>query len=507
MTFFGDMLDNETSQIDRIHEFARRLSGIAIVAADITDKDIPDDMEGLVASTISFLEKSKEVKVIDARLLKDILGKQNDKAPEKIDVSRSAELSIKAKDIDTDFQIKHVSAEHTQGDTDAFVEYFNDRFARLRKVINESGRNGKYVLTDISRIKQYSDGREVTITGMVNNKIITKNGNILVTLEDATDSAKVLFMKQSGRDQNIFDTGARIAYDDVIAVTGKISGPFVIANGVMYPDIPIRTRKQTEEDFAIAFLSDVHVGSKRFLEKSFIEMLKWANGGTERRKDLLSKLKYIVISGDVVDGIGVYPNQDKDLGILDIYKQYSNFFDLIKEIPDYIEIFVLPGNHDAVQLAEPQPPMANDIIGDFRQDNVHIISNPCYIRIHELNVLAYHGASLDPIIQYIPGCSYAKPETAMIETLKRRHLSPIYGGNEIVPSKQDNMVMTEVPDILHMGHIHKNGYADYHGTLVVNSGTWQDRTDYQIKHGHIPSPAIMPIYETKLQKITEINFA
>ncbi len=58
-------------------------------------------------------------------------------------------------------------------------------------------------------------------------------------------------------------------------------------------------------------------------------------------KTLASKVKYVVVDGDIVDGIGVYPNQDRDLAILDIYAQYKLFFNLISMIPDYIHIFVI----------------------------------------------------------------------------------------------------------------------------------------------------------------------
>jgi DNA polymerase II small subunit len=94
----------------------------------------------------------------------------------------------------------------------------------------------------------------------------------------------------------------------------------------------------------------------------------------------------------------------------------------------------------------------------------------------------------------------------MKEILRRRHLSPIYGGNIVVPSKDDSLVIDEVPDILHMGHIHKNGYDDYHGTMLINSGTWQGRTGYQVKQGHVPSPCLLPIYETKSMKTSVIDF-
>ena len=39
----------------------------------------------------------------------------------------------------------------------------------------------------------------------------------------------------------------------------------------------------------------------------------------------------------------MYPEQDKELSIDDIYKQYSVFFDFMESVPDYIEVFVMPG--------------------------------------------------------------------------------------------------------------------------------------------------------------------
>ncbi|MBS3067472.1 hypothetical protein J4450_02115 [Candidatus Micrarchaeota archaeon] len=94
----------------------------------------------------------------------------------------------------------------------------------------------------------------------------------------------------------------------------------------------------------------------------------------------------------------------------------------------------------------------------------------------------------------------------MVEYLKRRHLSPIYGGNLIIPEKVDYFVIEDEPDVLHCGHVHKNGYALYRGTLVINSGTFQDRTEYQIKQGHVPTPAIVPVYEAKYGRLKSIDF-
>jgi DNA polymerase II small subunit len=342
---------------------------------------------------------------------------------------------------------------------------------------------------------------------MVNQKISTKNGNIMVILEDETASVKVMFMKNSmDRSANLFALAATIMNDEVIAVKGKISGPFVIAKEVYFPDIPVIQQKKSEEDVAVAFLSDIHVGSRYFMENNFMRMIKWLNGDIKHKIDLAGKIKYLIIAGDAVDGVGVYPDQERNLSVPDVYLQYKLLFNFLDLIPDYIHIFVIPGNHDAVQRAEPQPAFGSEILGDFKRSNVHFLPNPSSITIQGFNVLVYHGSSLDSVISAVPGASYAKPEGAMVEVLKRRHLSPIYGGNVVVPTREDDLIIEKVPDILHMGHVHKNGLANYHGVDIVNSGTWQAQTDFQIRQGHIPTPCILPVLELKTHTFTNINF-
>ena len=490
-------------------DLAEKLNGIAIISSELQPQDIrEEDIDYIVLHIAEYFENKPGLKILGKQALDEILKlKVDEKAPVQIEINRSSDFKPIAKDIESRFKFRNVYPGTTNGNTDSFVEFFRDRFNRQKKMIETNSGNMYGIINSIDAIKQYASGREVAIIGMVSEKTITKNGHVLLTIEDETDTAKVLVpVSESPAGKEVFEKGKKTIFEDVIAVRGKLSGELIIANMILYPDIPIRARKVSEEDFAVAFLSDIHVGSKLFMEKNFAEMLKWLNNGIDYKKDLLGKIKYIVISGDLVDGIGVYPNQDRDLAVLDIYKQYSVLFDFMENVPDYIEIFMLPGNHDGVHRAEPQPELADDLIGDFKLDNVHLVSNPGYLNLNGMKVLGYHGTSLDSIIQNVPGCSYRTPETAMVETLKRRHLSPVYGGNNIIPSKRDGMVIDEVPDILHMGHEHKNGVTDHHGTLVLNSGTWQGRTDYQIKQGHMPTPCIVPIYETKFARLTNIDF-
>jgi DNA polymerase II small subunit len=75
-----------------------------------------------------------------------------------------------------------------------------------------------------------------------------------------------------------------------------------------------------------------------------------------------------------------------------------------------------------------------------------------------------------------------------------------------MPSLDDGLVIDKVPDILAMGHLHRNGLSNYHGVSILNSGTWQDRTDYQILLGHMPTPCIASIYETTRGDFTTVSF-
>jgi DNA polymerase II small subunit len=493
-----------------VTELVKKLSKMGfLVSADVKDEDLSGFDTDVIASRV------KERRVSDSNLNivngAEILGIVEEikleKAPKPIEIIQKSDFKAYASEMDAQYSITNKEIEYSNGTVDGFVSYFRNRLDRLRKLILQYRNTPNGLVANLESVKAYSSGREITVLGIISNKITTKNGNIMVVLEDETADAKLIFMNGSSEQAKaLFEKARHLVNDEVIAVTGKISGPFVIAAELVWPDVPIRERKKIEDDVAIAFISDTHVGSKFFMERNFSNLIRWLNGDYEMREDLASKVKYLVMGGDVVDGIGVYPNQDRDLAILDIYAQYRIFFNFIKMIPDYIQVFIIPGNHDAVQRAEPQPQLTSDLIGDFKADNVHIIPNPSFLNLHGVDILAYHGTSLDSIISAIPGTSYAKPEKAMIEILKRRHLSPIYGGNIIVPSKNDNMVIDKIPDILHMGHVHKNCMSNYHGVDIINSGTWQSTTDYQLSRGHIPTPCIMPVYEVKSRRFSTINF-
>jgi DNA polymerase II small subunit len=74
--------------------------------------------------------------------------------------------------------------------------------------------------------------------------------------------------------------------------------------------------------------------------------------------------------------------------------------------------------------------------------NITFVGNPAMVNLDGVKVLMYHGRSIDDLVAEIPGVSYQDPTTAMVEMMKRRHLSPIYGSRvSIAPEKHDHFVI------------------------------------------------------------------
>ncbi|MBI5228442.1 DNA-directed DNA polymerase II small subunit [Candidatus Micrarchaeota archaeon] len=420
----------------------------------------------------------------------------------KTQIERANDFIPSAKEYEPKIVINHTrdvtGKSRTKGETENFINYFRNRYERLSRFLRKST---SVPTSDLSEVKKHI-GEKVRIIVLISDKKETKKGNLLFEVEDMTGTFKVVISSSRDNDK-LIKKSKGVLMDDVVAITGKILEPYMIAEDIEWPDMPIvREKKQIDADLAVAYISDIHFGSRYFLEKQLDAFTNWLHCRGES-KDLAGKVKYLVIAGDSVDGIGVYPNQEKELVVKDIYKQYELLDDFIQEIPDYIEVIVIPGNHDAVRRGEPQPALGKDLL----KSDVLSLGNPTSVSIEGLKHLIYHGTSLDSMIANIPEASYMHPEKVMVEYLKRRHLSPIYGGNPIIPENIDYMVIDDAPDVFHCGHIHRNGYTQYRGTLVINSGTFQDRTDYQIKQGHVPTPGQVPVYEMKYNRLRTLDFS
>lgn len=331
--------------------------------------------------------------------------------------------------------------------------------------------NNRFADTDIGAI------------GMVVESSTSAKGHRIVEIEDPTGTIKVLFNKN----REGFDEAEKIIPDEVIGVRGKLArdtgggGGMIFSDTLFRPEIPLtHTISPSKEPGKAVLISDVHVGSDTFLPDAWDRFASWLENTPE--------VKYLLIAGDVVDGIGVYPNQDKELHIKTIYEQYDAVGEMLSSLPSHLQIVLSPGNHDAVRAAEPQPVLPEEFRTRF-PSNVTFVENPAVVNIQSVNVLMYHGRSIDDLIKFIPGASYDHPGEIMEAMLKRRHLGPIYGQRTpLLSTPTDHLVIRDVPDILHTGHVHITDVISYRGVLGVNSGTWQGQTSFQKQMNINPTP-------------------
>lgn len=431
--------------------------------------------------------------IITMNQLENIIGTQQILKSEEMNIITKASSPKSPEEI---IVRKDITGNSTcVGDIASFFKLFQNRYRSVKKLLlRRRELSGAISISKATR----ADGN-VRIIGMVKEVRTTKKGHKLIELEDEDDSMVVLALHNSPSFED------HVVNDEVIGVIGKIAkrGGMIVADEIVRPDVPVGAgmKKSDSKSWAV-FVGDVHVGSDTFLENqwnSFIDWLKTA----EEAKDV----RYMIMPGDLVDGIGIYPEQEDELLIDDIYRQYELLAEYLKEVRDDITIIACPGNHDAVRLAEPQPALP-ETFAKFFDSNVKMIGNPAHIEIEGRNILIYHGRSIDDWIAAVPGLTYGKPLDVMKEMLRRRHLAPIYGERTaIAPEDKDYLVIEDVPDIFVTGHVHNAGMGDYRGVIMINASTWQAQTEFQRMHNHVPDPckAFMVHLGTGKARVVKFN--
>ncbi|MFB0560597.1 MAG: DNA-directed DNA polymerase II small subunit [Candidatus Lokiarchaeia archaeon] len=409
-----------------------------------------------------------------------------------------------AKDVDAEFEVIFDPTEKLKGKGtfENFIEYFRDRYKRIYNIFLKRG--------DIENVVKFSEvpksrDKQSKIIGIVTSIQQTKSGHVIIELEDLEDTIRAIIIEKN---TELIKKAELIMLDQVICLDGHLSNEMFIVNDFLWPDIPLKhERNKANQPICAAFISDIHIGSKKFLADSFKQFTKWLKGqiGDERSRELARRVKYLIIAGDIVDGIGIYPTQEEDLIVTDIYEQYDLAAKYLEEIPEHIKTIAIPGGHDATRIALPQPAIPKEYAEPLYEIGVEMLGGPSQIRIHNVEILIYHGESLNDVMSAIP-IEQTKPHIAMIELIKCRHLNPIFGSTPIAPEPQDWLVIERVPDILHCGHMHINDTGGYRGVILLNSGTFESQTSYQKSMGLEPTPAKPIILDLQSYKITKLDF-
>ncbi len=408
--------------------------------------------------------------------------------------------------------LKNYELTNESRDINHFISFYNSRFEKLKKILQNR--------PELSSIVSINKANSINLTnfsviGIVNEFHETGSGNVILDVEDQTGSLKVIVSKNGP----LINLTSELVEDEVIGLNLTKNGRWFFVNNIVFPDVPQKPIKKCSEDINAVFISDTHAGSNIFLSDVFQKFIDWLNckNGNDEQKNIANKVRYLFFIGDLVDGVGVYPGQEEELDIKDVYKQYELVASYLKQVPEHIKIIICPGNHDALRLALPQQPLNNDYSAPINSlPNVISVSNPSYVNVgysHSFegyDVLMYHGNSFDFFVHNVPflrKTGYERPDLIMEFLLKKRHLCPTHGSTLIAPSLSDNhLIIDKIPDIFATGHIHQSSVSQYKGVITMNTSCFQAQSDFMKRVGVNPKPGRVPIFNFKTRKTKILNF-
>jgi len=488
------------------------------ILSNFEEKEARDIIERISFCKDKIINKSFFIQ--NSQILKEYISQENrEKLCVKLGVSieiSHESVKIEEKEIENERKVKVLfsSINKTKKITvEDFVKYFRSRLSETKKILLD-----RPELDNLVSINKINGQRQnLSIIGIVSDKRVTKNKNIIFGIEDLTGKINVLVNQNK---QDIYDKAKDIILDTVIGVRGTGNRELIFANDVVFPDVVVREKINLERDESCAFISDIHVGSRMFLEKNFLKFIAWINGelGDERQKEEAKKVKYLLITGDTIDGIGVYPGQEKLLDIKDIKEQYARLAFYLNKIRKDVTIILCPGQHDAVRVAEPQPSIDKEYASSLHEiENLILVSNPSMIEITNngkrgMRILMYHGASMNSLISEIDSLRTIKahdtPSKIVRYMLKFRHLGPIHSSVTYIPNENtDELAIKEIPDIITTADLHRPDVDIYNNVLIICSSCWQSITPFEEKVGNHPDPCKVPVLNLKTRAIKILDFS
>lgn len=393
-----------------------------------------------------------------------------------------------------------------------FTKHFRGRFNEMRNILQEHSSLGNVI--SINKIS--GNRNNFSVIGIVRDKNVTKNKNLILEIEDFTGKLKILISQNK---KELYEEAEDIALDSILGFNGSGNNEIFFVNEIIFPESLLHTRKNSPVDECALFIGDLHYGSKRFLKNGFDKFIDYLNGKVPGTEKEISKIKYLFLVGDVVTGVGNYPNQEFDLEIYDLEEQFTGLADLLDKIRKDIKIIISPGNHDGVRIMEPQPALNEKYAWAlYDLDNVIMTGNPCTVNIGSFeekgftgwDILTYHGFSFPyyagNISSLIKKHSMNCPEEIMKFLLKNRHLAPTHGSTQYYPYEDDGLLIKIIPDIMVSAHTHKCGVSYYNNVLLISISCWEAMTPYQEKFGNKPDHCKVPMVNLKTRAVKILDF-
>lgn len=254
--------------------------------------------------------------------------------------------------------------------------------------------------------------------------------------------------------------------------------------------ISVNSNKSTELKFnsgaetKVLFCSDIHVGSYTCCTEDIENMIQKINQD--------HTIKYVVMTGDLIDGIDAYPNQKRDLKIRDYVKQYTQLARLLNMIRADIRLIFCPGNHDFVSKVEPQV-WTQEIFNIFKnilkERPLLFVPNPSYLDLEGVKVYLSHGIGLCYLSNAIGEFNIKNPAEILNFLVDHLHVCPIQGSAPIRATiPQVYHIIPSDFNILNVGHIHKqSSFYRNKNCLLLSNGAFQNITPYMTLMGVEPN--------------------
>src|SRR5919109_2745118 len=197
--------------------------------------------------------------------------------------------------------------------------------------------NSNNVKSDKSnnRMGNFVSNSTSIVSGLLMSKRGKKNG-VEIVIDDFSGSLSALATTDELKKQVSMLTLDQMVMLEVENIGNNKKGlqGFVIKD-IISPDIPDHLPARSKIESYAVLISDIHVGSKNFMEAEFIRFLNWLSSSED---ELVRKIKFICIGGDLIDGIGIFPNQDKELLETNTSKQVSHAVCLLNRIPKNLRV-------------------------------------------------------------------------------------------------------------------------------------------------------------------------
>lgn len=365
--------------------------------------------------------------------------------------------------------------------------FLMDRFLKLKSVLEYL--HNKRANADSLSLSRMNDKSIVTMVGMLNTIKEGKFGSIILELEDQFGLFRAIIPSYK---RELIELISNLNEDDVLLIEGTLiksdKGFYIKASNIYLPDLEYKREDIKREDYYIACISDIRFGNEDFDEDAFINFIKLINGKIDEYKEISKKIKWLLITGDLVEGFSLMSKYKYEV-IDDLYSQYEALAALLSKIREDITIYAIPGERDSLIPVIPLQAFDQEIAEPlYKLKNLVLLEDPAFINISGYNVLMTHGYYFESFLTNFLKKNNQEDMTntdllrkALIETmnhvLKKRYLLPSIRIKGLLPIGYDPFVITKRPDILVCGHFNIACDHSYKGCLLISNSSWINITE------------------------------